>query len=279
MSARKRSRRSATGRSSWLTSACLLALAAYVALSLAGSADAYDNPGGPVGAAVVRGLGAAFGALWAWTVPLLLGGIGIGLLTGRLRWVKPLVWRLAVLWLVSVSWFGLPDGPLEWSETHRWAGWPGTTVGRACADLVGVWGGRIFLSLALLVAAVLILRRWLGPPLAALGRVLLALARPFAALGQFLRPRPPVDQRPSRVRAPKANHEAAADDERDDGESAAAPVRERRLHLTKDKAARPAAAQSPARTAPKASSSRHLLTKRRSWPQRTMARSSGESAS
>ncbi len=210
MSARKRSKRSTTGRSSWLTAACLLALAAYAALSLAGPADALDNPGGPVGAAVVRGLTTAFGAFWAWAVPLLLAGVGVGLLAGRLRWLKPLSWRLAVLWLVTVSWVGLPDGPYEWATAYRWAGWTGTAIGRGVSDLVGVGGGRIFLGLALLVAVILILWPVLGPPLAAAGRVLQAMARPFVALG---RPPGPDARRPAsglpRVRVPEAKRAAA----------------------------------------------------------------------
>jgi S-DNA-T family DNA segregation ATPase FtsK/SpoIIIE len=241
VSAKKRSKRNETGRSSWLTAACLLALGAYTALSLAGPPEGVANPGGPVGAALVRGLTMAFGAFWAWVVPLLLAGMGLGLLTGRLRWLTPLSLRLAVLWLVSVSWAGLPDGPLEWSETARWAGWPGITIGRGCADLVGVWGGRIFLSLALLITVVLILWRWLRPPLAAVGRVLRAIGRPFAALAGLLRSHArPDDARPSRVRIPKSAALMQEDDE-DDEISAAPPSRERRLHLTKDKAPRLAA--------------------------------------
>jgi len=241
VSAKKRSRRNQAGRSSWLTAACLIALAAYTALSLAGPADALDNPGGPVGAAMVRGLATAFGAFWAWAVPLLLGGVGAGLLAGRLRWLRPLSWRLAVLWLVTVSWVGLPDGPFEWPEAYRWAGWPGTAIGRGCSDLVGVGGGRIFLSLALLIAVILILRPVLGPPLAAIGRVLVAMARPLAALGALLLRRPAPGERPSRVRAPKATGPAEDDEKDDDETSAAPPARERRLHLTKEKDARLAA--------------------------------------
>jgi DNA segregation ATPase FtsK/SpoIIIE, S-DNA-T family len=238
VSARKRSKRKETSRSSWLTAACLLALAAYAALSLAGPVDALENPGGPVGAAVARGLIIAFGAGWAWAVPLLLAGVGGGLLAGRLGWLKPLSWRLGVLWLASTAWAGLPDGPAEWVVTYHWAGWPGTALGRGCSDLVGVAGGRIFLSLALLITVVLILGRWLTPPLAAAWRVLRALGRPVAALSQ--RGQAAAAARPSRVRLPKGAPEPEAEAEEDD-EEAPPPPRERRLHLDKDKEPRAAA--------------------------------------
>ncbi|RKZ19552.1 hypothetical protein DRQ50_01790 [bacterium] len=196
---------SAWYEAAWLTGLLLVASGMYLALSLTGgtgpwwlmvaggeSVDlvAADNPGGPVGGVLSLGLQAVFGGLWCWLVPVVLVVLGGGYLLGRhaplgrrMLWVIP-------LWLVSAAWVGQPGGPLPADTGARLGGIVGFTMARGFHALFGLWGGRIFLSVFLLVAVVALLRPWLGPVVVGLGRVLAVLAGALVALmrGLFVRP-------------------------------------------------------------------------------------------
>ncbi len=69
----------------------------------------------------------AFGALWAWLVPVALFVIGAAALAGRVAFLGPLLLRALPLWLVSVAWIGQPGWPWHrwhpfWPLSHCWAG-------------------------------------------------------------------------------------------------------------------------------------------------------------
>lgn len=204
MSGRKRKKRSPAGGQSWwelpwLTGLVLLVLAAYLGLSLAGTEARWweaptawnwtgllslSNPGGPVGAVLALVLRTFFGVVWAWLVPALLLIAGLEAFADRRRVVRTLLLRLVPLWLVTVAWLGQPDLPLEASQAARFAGLVGFHAARGAQSLVGVWGARLFLGLALLIVMILTLRPWLGwlgrparASLAAAGRGLMLILR------------------------------------------------------------------------------------------------------
>jgi len=165
---------------SWLSGLFLLALAAYLGLSLsslsAGVAPWWQmldggeavelleqpNPGGPVGAGATLALNVVFGAAWCWAFPLVIGLAGLAYLFNRGWVVRGWLVRLLPLWIVTTAWLAQPAGPLAPAEAARWGGAPGFWIARGMHAMVGLWGGRIFLTLALIVVLVLVLRRWLG---------------------------------------------------------------------------------------------------------------------
>ena len=160
----------------WLTGLLLVACALYLGLALSGGTGPWwilatggevdslvrpGNPGGPVGGVLSLGLHAVFGSLWCWLVPVVLGVLGIGFLAGRPAPVgRRLLWALP-LWLVSGAWLAQPGGPLATETGARLGGVVGFTMAQGFHSLFGLWGGRIFLTLFLLVALVALMRPWL----------------------------------------------------------------------------------------------------------------------
>ncbi|MCB1183020.1 DNA translocase FtsK 4TM domain-containing protein, partial [bacterium] len=160
----------------WLSGLLLIAVALYMGLSLTGPVGpwwsvmegeatpdllAAPNPGGPVGAVLDVALHALFGGLWCWTFPLVVAVLGLGYLTGAQARLRPVLLRALPLWLVSAAWLAQPDGPLPGETAIRFGGVAGFGLARAFHGLFGLWGGRIFLTLALLVTLILIFKRWL----------------------------------------------------------------------------------------------------------------------
>jgi len=99
--------------------------------------------------------------------------------------------RVVPMWLVTVAWLGQPGWPWGDAEGARLAGAAGAWLGRGVHALVGLWGGRLFLGLALAVVLILVARpillpiwRWLAPGLGAVGRGLLALLASFGGAFQ-----------------------------------------------------------------------------------------------
>ena len=191
MSGRNRKKaKTRTGRpwyeSSWLTGLLLLAVAAYLGLSLTGGTGPWwqlisgdgevdllagENPGGPVGRVMSTGLHVIFGGLWCWFFPAVLCALGIGYLAKRQRNVARWCLRAVPLWLVTATWLAQPENPWTLATGARLGGLPGFYIARGFHGLFGLWGGRIFLTVFLLVAVILVLKPWLTwlPPL--LGRI------------------------------------------------------------------------------------------------------------
>lgn len=216
MSGRKRKKRKNVERAwweaPWLAGLFLVVLAVYLGLCLTGPEVPWwavldggeldnpldiVNPGGPVGSVLAFGLRVAFGSLWSWVVVGLLFAYGVAATVGRVAALGPVTRRLAPLWIVSTAWVGQPDWPWTDAAAARLAGAPGAWAGRGTHALVGLWGGRLFLSLILLVVMLIVLRPilrpvggWLQPVVAGLGRFLLAVVRmlvlPLVAAARFL---------------------------------------------------------------------------------------------
>jgi len=197
----------------WVTGLLMVAVAVYCGLALtgdpgswwgvlngAGAGDllALENPGGPVGSVINVFLHLVFGSLWCWTIPLLVGAAGFGFLVSRQRNLRPLILRAVPLWLVTSAWIAQSGGPFTGDSGVRLGGAVGMFLARGFYALFGLWGGRIFLTLFLLVAVILIFKPWLGGltgVMAGLGRGLLAVGRglldilswPLAALAGLVR--------------------------------------------------------------------------------------------
>ncbi|MEN8007824.1 MAG: DNA translocase FtsK [Candidatus Krumholzibacteriota bacterium] len=241
----------------WLTGLLLVAVAVYFGLALAGDPGtwwgvlegagagdllALENAGGPVGSVINVFLHLVFGSLWCWTIPLWVGASGFGYLLGRQRGLRPLVLRAVPLWLVTSAWIAQPGGIFTGDAGVRLGGAVGLFLARGLYAPLGVWGGRIFLTLFLLVAVILIFKPWLGGLAGVssfLGRGLLGFGRglvevlswPLAALvglGRWLwglMSRSSGDQEGDE----SASGQSAADDiDWEDAETAAG--KERRLH-------------------------------------------------
>ncbi|MBD3221765.1 cell division protein FtsK [bacterium] len=199
MSGRRRKKRStrdeAWWSAPWVAGLFLVVLAIYLGLSLTAdtapwwlwldggeleSPLSFRNPGGPVGAVLAWSLGLGLGVVWVWTAPVLLLVVGMAAVVGRSGFVVPLLWRAGVLWLVSVALLGQPGWPWGELESIRLAGFVGSVLGRAAHALVGVWGTRLFLGLALTLALIWIARPVLAPAWTAtvpvIGRALNAVA-------------------------------------------------------------------------------------------------------
>jgi len=189
----------------WVSGLFLVVLAVYLGLSLTvpyapwwdwleggplESPLAFANPGGPVGAVLAWSLSLVFGAVWAWTLPVLLLVVGVAALARRIDFLASLLLRVVPIWLVTATWLGQPGWPWGDAESARLGGALGYWLGQGCHQLVGLWGGRLFLGLAMLVVLILVARpvlgpvwRWLTPLLAAVWGGLCGL---FAALGRGL---------------------------------------------------------------------------------------------
>jgi S-DNA-T family DNA segregation ATPase FtsK/SpoIIIE len=161
----------------WLTGLLLVAVAVYCGLALTGDPGtwwgfvqgrgggdllALPNPGGPVGSVLNVVLHLVFGSLWCWSFPALLAIAGIGFLVGRQHNLRPWVLRAVPFWLVTSAWIAQPGGPLAEEAGIRWGGIAGVFLARGFHALFGLWGGRIFLTLFLVVAVILVLKPWLG---------------------------------------------------------------------------------------------------------------------
>lgn len=198
----------------WLSGLLLLALSIYLAVSLAGDGADWalgwiggepaggpftgENPGGPLGVFLAGLLHLVFGAAWCWTVPLLTTALGLSFFTGRFGWLRPVLVRAVPTWLVTAAFVAQPGGPLAESQAIAFGGGAGFLLASGFHQLLGLWGGRIFLTLFVLILAGVLLRPWLGwtvdvgrtvgggliRTLAAVGRL---LAAPFVLLFQGFR--------------------------------------------------------------------------------------------
>jgi S-DNA-T family DNA segregation ATPase FtsK/SpoIIIE len=206
-----------------------LGVAVYAGLSLTGEAGPLHqvitgdttgqlfpagNPGGPVGSVLNVALRLVFGGIWCWAFPVLLGVTALGYLFKRSFLSRGFMLKTAALWLVSATWLAQPDGPFDLSGAVGLGGVTGFWIARGFHGMFGIWGGRIFLSLFMLLAFGLIFRPWLGwvpglfvglgrgigHGLASLGRAIMAPLRGLSF------PRPGRSERP----APEAGSMAVA---------------------------------------------------------------------
>jgi S-DNA-T family DNA segregation ATPase FtsK/SpoIIIE len=142
----------------------------------------FSNPGGPVGSVLAWALSLAFGAIWAWTAPALLLVAGVAAMVGQSAFVRSLAWRVGLLWLVTVAWIGQPGLPWGDVESTRLAGAVGFLLGQSAHALVGVWGARLFLGLAVLLVVFWLGRPVLSPVLRPVGPALAAGLRGLAGM-------------------------------------------------------------------------------------------------
>lgn len=198
-----RSRKKASGdsapwyRAPWLGGVLLVACGLYSGLALTGDPGGWTgildgrqpdrlfpegNPGGPVGSLVNVGARLGFGSLWCWGVPLALLAFGVGSLTGHSHRVRSWLWRALPLWLVTTMWLGQRDWPLGMPGAVQWGGAAGFHLAGLFHGLFGAGGGRLFLSTAMVIAALAVA----GRRLAVLGRLGGPLGRLFTALGRAL---------------------------------------------------------------------------------------------
>ena len=256
----------------WLTGLLMVAVAVYAGLALTGDPGAWwgvldgagtgellalENPGGPVGSVINVILHLVFGSLWCWTIPLLVGAVGLGFLVSRQRNLRPWVLRAIPLWLVTSAWIAQPGGPFTGDSGVRLGGTVGMFLGRGFYALFGVWGGRIFLTLFLLIAVILIFKPWLGGlagVMAAVGRGLMAVGRglldvlswPLAALAGLGRWLQGLVSRSSADLDDDAHPSLESDsDEGEWEEEKATAARERRHHQAPEPDAAPVAAAPP----------------------------------
>ncbi len=198
-----RSRKKASGggtpwyRAPWLGGVLLIACGLYGGLALTGDPGAWTgllygrqpdrlfpdgNPGGPVGSLFNVATRLGFGSLWCWAVPLGLLAFGIGSLTGRNDRVRAWLWRALPLWLVTTMWLGQRDWPLGQPGAATWGGATGFQLAGLFHRAFGEGGGRIFLTTAVVIAALAVA----GRRLAVLARLRGPLGRLFAGLGGAL---------------------------------------------------------------------------------------------
>ena len=251
----------------WLTGLLLLAVAVYCGLALtgdpgswwgvlggrgAGDPLALENPGGPVGSLLNVALHLVFGSLWCWTIPLLLAVVGIGFLAGRQRNLSPWVLRTVPFWLVTSAWIAQPGGVFTEETGTRLGGIVGVFLARGFHALFGLWGGRIFLTLFLLVAAILVLKPWLGGltgAVSGLGRGLGIISRglldivswPVAVIAGLGRWLAGLVARPLGARGDDPAVFAVANSEEDDGEADGTTpgTKERILHQAPNSVSQP----------------------------------------
>jgi len=243
----------------WLTGLLLVTVAVYCGLALTGDPGtwwglvqgqgggdllALANPGGPVGSILNVVLHLVFGSLWCWSFPALVAIAGIGFLVGRQRNLRPWVLRAVPFWLVTSAWIAQPRGPLAEEAGIKWGGIAGVFLARGFHALFGLWGGRIFLTLFLLVAVILVLKPWLGGLtsfMSGVGRSLVILFQglldvlswPLIALAGMGRWLAAQIARPFRRGQDDGEAPVSVTDAEDDNwieESSAAETRERTLH-------------------------------------------------
>lgn len=145
-----------------------------------------DNPGGKVGSVLTWSLTLVFGVVWAWALPVLLAVVGIAAVARRTEFLAPLLLRALPIWLVSVTWLAQPGWAWGTEESARLAGAAGFWTASAVHGLVGPLGGWLFISLALLVAVILVARPVLVPVLGWLAPLGGFVLRGLADLGAWL---------------------------------------------------------------------------------------------
>ncbi len=160
-----------------LSGLLLLAVAVYLGLSLTGGTAPWwemlrggatvdlinsNSPGGPVGSAMSVALHMVFGALWCWVFPLVLGFIALGYIFKRPQYAGKLLLRAVPLWLATTAWMAQSGGPLSIDNAPRYGGVVGFYVARGFHSLFGLGGGRIFLSLFLIIVLIILFKPWLG---------------------------------------------------------------------------------------------------------------------
>lgn len=173
--AKKRGRRP-WWEAGWISGLLLFAVALYIGLSLSGPVHPWwrvlggesfagwsssTNPGGWVGAHIA-GLNLVFGRFWCWLLPLTLGVLAFGFVTGKRTVLRPWLMRVLPLWIVTSAWIAQPQGFMPQGQEARWGGLVGSYLAQGFRELFGLAGCRIFLSLFLLVALVLVLKPWLS---------------------------------------------------------------------------------------------------------------------
>jgi S-DNA-T family DNA segregation ATPase FtsK/SpoIIIE len=196
----RRKGKTAWYESDWLSGLLLLAMAAYLGLSLTGGVGPWwnrvaghgqgqllnpDNPGGVVGSVMSVGLHGVFGGLWCWVFPVILAVLGLGYLTRKNQILKPWLLRAIPLWIASAAWIAQPGGPFSTETGARYGGIVGYFVAQGFHKLFGLWGAHIFLTVFLLAVILIVFRPWLGwiPGLAdGFGSFLVQLGRGLAAL-------------------------------------------------------------------------------------------------
>lgn len=205
--------------------ALLCVIAVLIVLSFAGQA-------GPAGRAIVAALGFLFG-LWAYLIPVFVGGIGVALIVGRPRKDHArTAWGLGIAFVASQSLFHLLTGPVSFYQLMQGrdlftleartfeevlsdlGGAVGSLISLPLHRLIGSWGAGIILG-ALVVSGVLVATQ------TTYRQFFLALRDLAVALGTWARsvrvpmPRPPqrphrpvivehgpVEQRPARAARP-----------------------------------------------------------------------------
>ncbi len=205
--------------------ALLCVIAVLIVLSFAGQA-------GPVGRAIVAALGFLFG-LWAYLIPVFVGGIGVALIVGRPRKDHArTAWGLGIAFVASQSLFHLLTGPVSFYQLMQGrdlftleartfqevlsdlGGAVGSLISLPLHRLIGSWGAGIILG-ALVVSGVLVAAQ------TTYRQFFIALRDIAVALGAWARsvrvpmPRPPqrphrpvivehgpVEQRPARAARP-----------------------------------------------------------------------------
>ncbi|UCG40657.1 MAG: DNA translocase FtsK [Acidimicrobiia bacterium] len=235
--------------------ALLCVIAVLLVLSFLGQA-------GPAGLAIVATTGFLFG-LWAYLIPLVVGGIGVSLIVGRPR--KDHVrtaWGLGIAFVASQSLFHLLTGPVSFYQLIQGRdpfSFDGLTPSEIVADLggavgslislplhrlIGTWGAGIVLG-ALLISGVLVATQ------TTYRQFFLALRDLSVALGRWARsvrvtmPRQPqrphrpviVDHGPSDQRPTRASRPGKAKPKDTRPEPEAAPVAEEEVPVvTRDTA-------------------------------------------
>ncbi|MBK8166045.1 MAG: DNA translocase FtsK [bacterium] len=182
-------------RAPWLAGVLLIACGLYSGLALTGDPGAWTgilegrqpdrlfpdgNAGGPVGSLVNVAARLGFGSLWCWAVPLVLLAFGVGSLSGHSYRVRGWLWRALPLWLVTTMWLGQREWPLGMPGAVQWGGATGFHLASLFHRAFGEGGGRIFLTTALVIAALALA----GRRLAVLGRLGGPLGRAALALGR-----------------------------------------------------------------------------------------------
>jgi hypothetical protein len=198
---RKKANQAAWYESAWLTGLLLMAVAVYAGLSLTGDPGQLNliidgapitqvfpegNPGGPVGSVLNVTLSLVFGMLWCWAFPVLLAVSSFGFLFKRSFLSRGFMLKTAALWLVTATWMAQEGGPFGDEAAINLGGVTGSFIARGFHGMFGLWGGRIFLTLFLLVIMVLIFRPWLGWVPDALATLFRGLGSGLAALGSAL---------------------------------------------------------------------------------------------
>ncbi|MCP4293471.1 MAG: DNA translocase FtsK [bacterium] len=163
----------------WLRGLLLLALSAFLGLSLIGGVGPWwefivgaDHPawaelidsnhlGGPVGSIFSALLYTVFGGVWCWAFPVFLGVSSITLLFGRPWILRSWIFRAVPLWIVTTSWLAQP---LLWGDSFepRISGAVGYYVAMGFISLFNSSGAMIFLTLLLLITVGLVFKPWLG---------------------------------------------------------------------------------------------------------------------